>query len=141
MPEGISPAGGQGLPQPRPTQQPPMGVSSATQPTPNKGFDAAAAQRVSLALNILTEVMSMAGATSDIGMAANKAIGILAKAVPPGTSSPASQRNAIDQLQQKNMQNQATMQQMQKGGGQGGGMPPGGAPPGGPPGGGMQAAA
>lgn len=122
MPEATSPAGGAGFPAPKPTQQPPTGVSSATQPTPNKGYEAAAAQRVSLALTLLTEAMSMAGATSDVGSAAHKAIGILAKAVPPGTSSQASQRNAIDQLQTRNAQNMQTMQQMRPGAQQ----PPGG---------------
>jgi len=116
-----------------------MGVSPATGPTPNKGYEAAAMQRVGVVLNALTEVLPMAGATSDVGKAILDAIKILAKVVPPGSVSPQGQKNSIDQMQQKNAQQQSMMKQMQPGAG--GAAPPGGGAPGAgmPPGAGMAA--
>ena len=112
-----------------------MGVSPATGPTPNKGYEAAAMQRVGLVVKQMTDMLPLVGATSDLGQALMKAISSLAKHVPPGSTSQAQDRNSIDELARKNAQQAATMQQMRPGGPPG--VSPGGPPPGA--GGGMPA--
>jgi hypothetical protein len=119
MPEPI-PAGS-GLPRPQQTQSPPMGVSPATGPTPNKGYEAAALQRVGLVIKQLTEILPMAGATSDIGKTILDVLGKLAKHVPSGSNTQASERNAIDQMAMKNAQAAQTNKALQGGGQPGGG--------------------
>lgn len=94
-----------------------MGASSATGPTPNKGYEAAAMQRVGVVLTQLAESLPLAGPTTDLGKAISKAIDALAKVVPAGSVSPMAQRNTIDKMQQQNMQQQQTMQQLKPGGG------------------------
>ena len=113
-------------------QQAPFGSSPATGPTPNKGFEAAAAQRLGLVIKQLEELIPMAGATSEIGKACLDALNKLVKYVPAGSVSPAAQKNNIEQMamknQQQNQQMQALKQQRMQGeGGQGGGAQP---PPG-----------
>ncbi len=133
MPEASPiPAGGAGFPRPQAGQTPPMGVSPATGPTPNKGYEQAAMQRIGLVIKQLTEILPMAGATSDVGKTILDVLSKLAKHVPPGANSQASERNAIDQMAKKNVQASQTnkaLMQPQGGGGQppgGGQMPPGG---------------
>lgn len=68
----------------------------------------------------------MVGATSEIGQALMKAMTSLAKHVPEGMSSNASERNAIEKMALQNRQNgdmQQQLKQQMAGGGQG---PPGG---------------
>jgi len=120
--EQISPAAAPGRP-----QQAPMGVSSVTGPTPNRGYEAAALQQLGSILQRLTQIQPMVGVTSDIGKVVHKMIGDLAKIVPDGINNPASERN---QLQQAMMQNQQQMAQAQQMGRPQAG---GGAQPGGPP--------
>ncbi len=123
MPEP-TPAGS-GLPRPQQSQSPPMGVSPATGPTPNKGYEAAALQRVGLVIKQLTEILPMAGATSDIGKTILDVLGKLAKHVPAGSNTQASERNAIDQMAMKNAQAAQTNKSlMQPQGGAQGGQPP-----------------
>lgn len=126
MPEPM-PAGS-GLPQPKQPQSPPMGVSPATGPTPNKGYEAAAMQRLGLVIKQLTELLPLAGATSDIGKTVVKMIDMAVKHVPAGSNTQASERNQIDEMARKNVQSQQTNQMLQKSaaGGQAGGQPPGG---------------
>ena len=64
----------QGAPQP---QQPPFGASSATGPTPNKGYEAAAMQRVGVLVKAMTELLPQVGMQSELGLELHKAIGIL----------------------------------------------------------------
>lgn len=80
-------------------------------------------QRVGVVLNMLSEMLPMAGATTPLGKGIMKAIEALAKEVPPGSVSPAAQGNTLQQAQMKNQQQQATMKQMSPAGGpsQGGG--------------------
>ncbi|MFA5897707.1 MAG: hypothetical protein WC829_01210 [Hyphomicrobium sp.] len=105
-------------------QQAPFGASPATGPTPNKGFEAAAAQRLGIVIKQLEELVSLAGATSEVGQAALKMLNIGVKLVPAGAVSPASQKNNIEQMAQKNaqqnMQMQALKQQRMQGGAGGG---------------------
>lgn len=120
---------------PQQQQQPPFGASPATGPTPNKGFEAAAAQRMGLVVKQLTELVSLAGATSEIGQAALKMLNIGVKMVPAGSVSPAGEKNNIEQMAmrnaQQNQQMQALKAQQAQGGQQGGqaGAQPGGQPP------------
>ena len=114
MPDAMPMPAGSGLPRPQQTQSPPMGVSSATGPTPNKGYEAAAMQRLGLVIKQLTDILPLAGATSDIGKTILDVLGKLAKHVPSGSNSQASERNAIDQMAMKNMQASQTNQQLMK---------------------------
>ena len=91
-------------------QQAPFGASPATGPTPNKGFEAAAAQRLGLVIKQLEELVSLAGATSEVGQAALKMLNIGVKLVPAGSVSPASAKNNIEQMAQKNAQQNQQMQ-------------------------------
>jgi hypothetical protein len=105
-----------------------MGVSPATGPTPNKGYEAAALQRIGLVIKQLTEILPLAGATSDLGKTILKSLDSLAKHVPSGANTQASERNAIDQMAMKNAQSQQTNQALMKPQGGGGQLPqPGGA--------------
>jgi hypothetical protein len=112
-------------------QQPqaPFGASQATGPTPNKGFEAAAAQRLGLIIKQLEEIVSTAGAASEIGKDALKMLNIAVKHVPPGAVTPASAKNNIDQMSMKNTQNMQQMAQMKQQGGAQPGAPAGAPPP------------
>lgn len=112
----------------------PMGASPATGPTPNKGFEAAAQQKLAMVVSQLEQILPQVGAGSEPGQAVMKAIQGLAKFVPAGTMSPASQKNSLEQMQMKAVQQNAQMQAL-KAASAGGGGPPGGAPPGAAPGG------
>ena len=114
-------------------QQAPFGQSPATGPTPNKGFEAAAAQRLGLIIKQLEEIIPMAGATTDIGKACLDALNKLVKYVPAGSVNPAAQKNNIEQMAMKNTQQNAQMQALKaQRMGQGGGQPQGGPPQGQP---------
>ena len=112
-------------------QQAPSGVSPATGPTPNKGYEAAAAQRLGLIIKQLEEIIGTAGATSEIGQAALKMLNIGVKMVPPGSVTPASAKNNIEAMAMKNAQQNQQMQALkaQQAGGQPGGQPGAAAPP------------
>lgn len=106
-------------------QQAPFGQSPATGPTPNKGFEAAAAQRLGMIIKQLEEIIGTAGATSEIGQAALKMLNIGVKLVPAGSVTPASAKNNIDAMAMKNTQNAQQMAQLkaQSAGGAQGGQP------------------
>jgi hypothetical protein len=104
-----------------------MGVASATGPTPNKGYEVQAIQRLGSVVNQLTEMLPLVGATSDMGTAIMKAISSLAKHVPTGANNPAAERNNLQRMQMQNAQNMQMAQQMRP-------PQPGAQPPGGPPG-------
>ena len=95
-------------------QQAPFGSSPATGPTPNKGFEAAAAQRLGLVIKQLEELIPMAGATSEIGKACLDALNKLVKYVPAGSVSPAAQKNNIEQMAMKNQQQNQQMQALKQ---------------------------
>ncbi len=110
--------------QPNATQQPPFGQSPVTGPTPNKGFEAAALKQVGLAVKQLTNTLSLAGATSDVGKDILKAINILVKHIPSGAVTPADEKASLEKQMTQNTQNSQMMQQMKQGAAQGGGQPP-----------------
>lgn len=105
-------------------QQPPMGVSPATGPTPNKGYEAAGLQQLGMIVKQLIECQVKLG-TSDAGQAVNKAIGTLSKFVPSGSVSPAAEKNGMDQARMRALQQNQQMQALKAQSGGAGG-PPGG---------------
>lgn len=95
-----------------PQQQsaPPFGASPVTGPTQNKGYEAAAAQRLGLVVKQLEELIPLAGAASDIGKACLDALNKLVKYVPSGSVTPASAKNNVEQMAMRNAQNNQQMQ-------------------------------
>ena len=117
--------------------QAPFGQSSAMGPTPNRGAEAQAMQKLAMAVKLVGDALGAAGATSELGQEILKFLPKLSKLVAPGASTPASEKNGIDQMAMKNAQQNQAMQQMRQKmmqGGGGGQQPPQGQP-------GMQAAA
>ena len=102
----------QATPAPNPNQasQNPTGPTAAPQPTPNRGFEAAALQELGLVVQRLQQIALQAGAGSDVGKAATDAVAKLAKFVPPGSVTPAAQRQMIEKLSQSQTQNNQQMQ-------------------------------
>lgn len=105
-------------------QQAPFGTSPLTGPTPNKGYEANAVQRVSLLVKQMAEILPQIGATSDLGQALMKAMTGLAKHVPPGTSSNTAEKNAIEKMAIQNQQNGQMQAQLKQAMGQQGAAPP-----------------
>ncbi len=112
-----SPGGTPGSPQ---AQQPPFGASSATGPTQNKGYEAAALQRLGVCLKQLEQLVPMAGTTSELGKDVLDALRKLSKHVPSGSVTPAAEKNNIQQMMMRNTQGNEQMQALkaaQSGGG------------------------
>lgn len=109
-------------------QQAPFGTTSATQPTPNRGYEAAALQKVALVIKQLEELIPMAGAATDTGKACLDALNKLVKLVPAGSVTPAAEKNNIEAMAMKNTQNNAQMEAL-KAQRMGGAQPGAGAPP------------
>lgn len=101
-----------------PTQQAPFGSSPVSGPTPNRGYEAAATQRLGVAIKQLEQLIVLAGSTSEMGKDVMKAINMLSKHVPTGSVTPAAEKQAIERMQMQNTQNQMTQARMaQMGGG------------------------
>lgn len=82
-------------------------------------------QRLGLVVKQLTELLPQLGVQSDAGQAVLKALNSLAKYVPGGSVSPASEKNQIEQMAMKNAQNNQQMQMLkQQQGAQGQAAPP-----------------
>lgn len=81
-------------------------------------------QRLGMIVKQLGDLIPMLGATSEIGQAVMKAVQNLAKHVPPGAVTPASEKNTLEQLALKNAQQNQTVQQMRQQGQGGQGGPP-----------------
>ena len=112
-----------------PAQQAPFGSSPATGPTPNRGYEAAAVQRLGVALKQIEQILPLAGSGSPLGKDLLKAINILAKHVPEGAVTPAAEQQSVQRMAQQNQQNQMMQQRMRQPGAPGGAQP-GGAQPG-----------
>lgn len=121
-PAQVAPPGG--------SAQPPFGTTSATQPTPNRGFEAAALQRLGSVVKQLEELIPLAGAATDVGKACLEALTKLVKLVPAGSVTPASEKNGLEAMSMRNTQNNQQMQALQAQKAQ---PPGGGAAPGAPP--------
>lgn len=119
------------MPMPAP-QEPPMGASSATGPTPNRGLEAAGMQKLALIVKGMTELLPLLGAGSEPGQAVLDALKKLSKYVQPGSVTPAAEQNQLQSAMMNNIQNSAMIQQMrqqmrQQAVQQGAGGPPAGA--------------
>lgn len=62
----------------------------------------------------LQSLLPMAGANSELGQTILKCVTLLAKAVPPGTVSPAAKNNQLMSMQMKNQQAGQQMQQLRQ---------------------------
>ena len=102
--------------------QPPMGVSPATGPTSNKGFEAAGLQQLGMVVKQLEKLIPLLGSSGEAGQAALKALNALAKFVPAGSVTPAAERNSAEQMMIRATQNNAQLQALRPQG-------QGGAPP------------
>jgi len=107
-----------------------MGSPGVVSPTSNRGGEAAALQVIGKVIDLLGHAMTQAGASSEIGKQIVEIMNKLHKIVPPGSTSPAGQKNVMDQAQLRHAQQNPMAQQMramqaQKAGGGGGGGPPG----------------
>lgn len=80
--------------------------------TPNKGFEAAGLQKLGVIVKELEALVPMVGATSEVGKAVLDSLSKLAKHIPTGAVSPASQRNVIQDMMQKAQQNGAMQKQL-----------------------------
>lgn len=95
-------------------QQAPFGQSPVTGPTPNQGFEAAALKRVGLVVKQLTEVLQLAGASSEVGKDILKAINMLVKHVPSGSVTPADEKGETERRAMANTQNNQQMQSLRQ---------------------------
>lgn len=104
-----------------------MGTSPATGPTANRGAEMAGLQRLGVTVKQLEQLIPLLGAASEPGKDVLKALNMLVKHVPPGSVTPAAEKNQIQNMALRNAQQGQMMAAMR--GGQGGA--PGGGPPGG----------
>ena len=76
------------------------------------------------AVKMVTEALNKAGPTSELGQGIMKHLQGLSKLVPPGTGTPASSRNVMEQAAMRNASQNASVQQMRQQAMQGGGQKP-----------------
>src|SRR5450631_1192714 len=119
MPDVAQPSPGGQAPGAQAPKPAPMGVSPATGPTPNKGYEAAGLQQLGMIVKQLGRVIPLLGASSELGSAPLKALNSLAKHAPAGSVTPAAEKNAAEQMMMKATQQNQQMQQL-KAAGQGG---------------------
>lgn len=81
-------------------------------------------QELGVLVKRLASIVSQVGATSEIGATAMKAMTMLAKHVPPGSTSNAAEKNSIEKAAIQNQQNGAIQQQMKQPGATGASPPP-----------------
>ncbi len=99
---------------PNPTQQkPPFGQAAAAQPTPNRGYEAAGLQRLGLVVQQMQEILPQVGSGSEVGQALLKALTALSKFVPPGSVTPAAQKQQLERMAQAQQQGNQQMQALQ----------------------------
>ena len=91
-----------------------MGNAAASQPTPNRGFEAAGLQRLGLLLQQAGEIAPMLGVGSEAYNMLQDFIKKTSKLVPPGSVTPAAQKQMIERMQQGQTQNNQQMQALQQ---------------------------
>ena len=106
-----------GTPASAPQSQPqaPFGNTAATQPSPNRGHEAAGLQKLGVVIQQLAEVLPLVGATSEIGQFITDTIKKGAKFIPAGAVTPQAQNNQLQQMAIKNGQNNQQMQMLRQG--------------------------
>ena len=92
----------------------PFGQTSAMAPTPNKGAEAAAMQKLAMGVKLIGDAFAAAGATSELGQKILEVLPKLSKMVPLGASTPASERNTMQDVAMKNAQQNQAMQQFRQ---------------------------
>lgn len=107
----------QGTPAPSTGQSPP-GSSPATTPVPNRGQEAQALAGLSVIVNGLLKLAPQFGAGTDVGQAVLKAVTALSKHVPPGSTSPGVEDNAMMRMQREQQQQKPMAAMMAARGGQ-----------------------
>ena len=130
VPSSLPQVGQSGMP-----GQPPAGPQSLTQPTPNRGNEAAGLAFVGGAVEALKRALSLLDVASEPGQAVMKALSSLSKHVPPGSTAPGIENNAFAQLMNERKQQAPLIQLMRSRGmqmpmgaaGGGAGAPPGAA--------------
>lgn len=105
------------------------GTGGATAPTANLGYEAAGLQKLGSIVKQLEDLIPMFGSHTEAGAAVLDTLKKLVKFVPPGSITPASEKNQIEQMMMKNVANNQQVQalkQAQMGGaaGPGGNLPP-----------------
>lgn len=110
-----SPAGGAAPAKPG---QPPFGSSPATQPTQNRGHEAAGMQLLGVIVMGLEQAIPLLGAASEPGRDALKALSTLSKHVPPGAVTPAALKTQLTALLTRAQQQGPQVAQMRAMGGQ-----------------------
>lgn len=103
---------------------PPFGSSPATGPVPNRGFEAAGLQQLGVVIKQLEGMIASLGAASPAGKDVLKALSILTKHVPPGSVSPAAQKNSLEQAMLKAASQNQQMQALKASQAGGAGAPP-----------------
>jgi len=71
-------------------------------------------QRLGSVVKQLTELLALSGAMSDVGKAVLDVLPKLTKLVPPGSVTPASEKNNIEQMAMKNTQQNQQMQALKQ---------------------------
>lgn len=92
----------------------PFGQTSAMAPTANKGAEAAAMQKLAMGVKLISDAFSAAGATSELGQKILEILPKLSKMVPMGASTPASERNTMQDMAMKQAQQNQQMQQFRQ---------------------------
>lgn len=82
------------------------GAAPVTQPVPNRGNEAMAAQSAALIVKLMGEAIGVAGGASELGLALADCIRKLAKYVPQAHGNPAANLDSLKQLYAKSVQQQ-----------------------------------
>ena len=84
--------------------QPPFGSSPVSQPTANRGQEAAGLSRLAVVVRLLEDILPMVGVGSTPGKDVLKALTSLSKHVPPDSVSPGVQASTMQRLLQQQQQ-------------------------------------
>lgn len=80
--------------------------------SPNRGFEAAGLQKLGVLIKEMESLVPMFGATSEVGKAVIDSLRSLAKHIPTGAVSPASQRTTIQDMAMRAQQNGQMQQRL-----------------------------
>jgi hypothetical protein len=115
MPEMPQAAPAQAAPaQPGAKPAAPFGQTSAMAPTANKGAEAAAMQKLAMGVKLVGDAFAAAGATSELGQKILEILPKLSKLVPAGASTPATERNTMQDMAMKQAAQNQQMQQFRQ---------------------------
>jgi hypothetical protein len=109
--------------------QPPIGSSPATGPTPNAGNAVKGNQIVGAGLAMLSLAVPLLGPGSPIGQKILKALTDIGKDLPPGATTQAGEKNALEGLMMRQQSMGPAMAAQRQGMPPAGGAPPPAAPP------------